>query len=779
MPLISDDFADAIVLSGTLPVTRTGDSNLGATIESGEPTLINYGEINPVDEYDGIGATIWYEWTCSASGVYRIRIDTDFDSVLSVYIGSGVSALTRVAQSEIGWYEPYSEQLYFDAVAGTTYRIQVGGYDGLTGNIDLELDSGTRPPNDAFVSAITLSGEEGTTPAGTNIGASVEAGEPRLIDGGYYGMDKTVWYTVSAAANDLATVLVASDAYLSVAVYEGSTLNNLALLANGYANNTVTVPASPSPRDLFIQIGGLNEGDFEIQALVFAPHFPYDAAEFVLSGGTATITADNTGAIRHTGEGGLLHPLWFKWTPSGDGEATIAATGTGSILTRLFRYDGALALTELNSAYYGLGFAYEAGETYYFQISQNEESLISVSLTVTPTPPDPDEVWSIAEFGPVGEYPNLGVPNFCLWKYAAGAWVLVDAVRGAPLAATDGERPQGWNPHRPVILTATNGSGPWTRHDLFNDGSEKYARGLGRSDTHWCLLTGSYYITTPTMLHYWTDDPDALSSRTITLPNNSPAPTALATDGGRWAIITRDGYIYANNSANPESGTFTQQSSLVSKITGPTLEASSAFRACHLTYAEGKWVATVYSTWKAAFNNTINAFIFFTATSPTGPWTEAAFYPSIYYPGDGRFQLVYNGYGYVLYSAYQTTLMKQLQGATRFGFGINDAIALGADGLAVMRGYDNAFNLVVLGDYDNTPTGQEAYEAPSLAPFYNDLSAVTSDLRPNMIAYDNGEWIAARFGGYAYETGDPSIDDYIVIWSRGDDEAGSWGVSLA
>src|SRR6185295_7778733 len=84
----NDNFANAIVLSGD-DVVRTGDMNVDATLEAGEPTEIDGAET---------GASVWYRWTAPATG--RARIDTatsDYDTLLAVYTGSAVGALTEIA----------------------------------------------------------------------------------------------------------------------------------------------------------------------------------------------------------------------------------------------------------------------------------------------------------------------------------------------------------------------------------------------------------------------------------------------------------------------------------------------------------------------------------------------------------------------------------------------------------------------------------------------------------------------------------------------------------
>jgi subtilisin-like proprotein convertase family protein len=83
-----------------------------------------------------MGSTAWYNWTAPSSS--PVNIDTfgsDFDTVLAIYTGNSVGALTLLACNDdyIGPSRP--SLIRFTPSAGTTYRIQVGGYLGAAGNI--------------------------------------------------------------------------------------------------------------------------------------------------------------------------------------------------------------------------------------------------------------------------------------------------------------------------------------------------------------------------------------------------------------------------------------------------------------------------------------------------------------------------------------------------------------------------------------------------------------------------------------------------------------------
>ncbi|MBI3854778.1 MAG: hypothetical protein HY293_03705 [Planctomycetes bacterium] len=123
----NDAFAARIALSGnSAAVTGT---NVGASSEPGEP----------LDTPNAGSHSVWWSWTAPVTG--DVTIDTNgsaFDTVMGVYTGSSVSALTRVAGDDDGGTGTASLVAFF-AVAGTDYKISVDGYGGATGAISLNL----------------------------------------------------------------------------------------------------------------------------------------------------------------------------------------------------------------------------------------------------------------------------------------------------------------------------------------------------------------------------------------------------------------------------------------------------------------------------------------------------------------------------------------------------------------------------------------------------------------------------------------------------------------
>lgn len=121
----NDSFASAIGVS--LPSGTTADTT-GATMESGEPAPCGT-----------LGATVWY--TLGVGSATTVTVDTfgsDYDTVVAVYTGSAVNALTLQGCNDdtLG----LQSQVSFSANPGVTYRIQVGGFMGDTGNVVLHVN---------------------------------------------------------------------------------------------------------------------------------------------------------------------------------------------------------------------------------------------------------------------------------------------------------------------------------------------------------------------------------------------------------------------------------------------------------------------------------------------------------------------------------------------------------------------------------------------------------------------------------------------------------------
>jgi hypothetical protein len=218
----NDQFANRTTLAGT-NLTATG-SNVGGTKETDEP--LHAGDTG--------GKSVWWSWTAPTNGEVVINTDgSNFDTLLAVYTGSAVSALSVVgSDDDHGAPGQVTSRLKFEAAQGIPYQIAVDGYNDGTGaasgDIILKLafipEPILRPPNDNFSNRVVLAGSAVVT-NGSNVGATQEAGEPHHA--GKLG-DTSVWWSWTAPAAAKVRITTEGSSFDTLlAVYSGSSLSNL------------------------------------------------------------------------------------------------------------------------------------------------------------------------------------------------------------------------------------------------------------------------------------------------------------------------------------------------------------------------------------------------------------------------------------------------------------------------------------------------------------------------------------------------------------------------
>lgn len=110
----NDNFSAANVL---LPSTgsRNG-TNVDATKEAGEPSHTG----------NAGGSSVWCRWVAPATGVASVdTFGSGFDTLLAVYTGPSVDALTLVAQNDDALGYKWTSKVGFSATVATTYYFVV------------------------------------------------------------------------------------------------------------------------------------------------------------------------------------------------------------------------------------------------------------------------------------------------------------------------------------------------------------------------------------------------------------------------------------------------------------------------------------------------------------------------------------------------------------------------------------------------------------------------------------------------------------------------------
>ena len=154
----NNDFANATSINLTGSSIQLTGTNIAATRQSGEPAHAGANAPN--------GHSVWWKWTAPGSGSTTIdTLGSNFDTVLAVYTGSSVSALTAVASNDDAQSGVVrTSSVTFNAVSGTTYDIAVDGWGSVAQGDQFTL-SGAITLNLAFSGTIVAAPGVVTQPA--------------------------------------------------------------------------------------------------------------------------------------------------------------------------------------------------------------------------------------------------------------------------------------------------------------------------------------------------------------------------------------------------------------------------------------------------------------------------------------------------------------------------------------------------------------------------------------------------------------------------------------
>ncbi len=297
----NDPFAGGIVLEGNSGAVL--DSTLLATRETGEPT---HGG-------NGGAASIWYRFTAPGNGVLSVTTrGSDFDTLLGVYSGSAVNALTVVGMNDdapklgVLW-----SKVEGNVVAGTEYSIAVDGWNARKGAVKL---------NWSFVaSTLPIAPSVPTAPLAlvaspTNNAVALTWNAPSS-DGGAAVTDYVVEYAIA----NTTTWLTFAD---------GTSAANAATVT-GLNNDVVH----------YFRVRAVNSaGNSEASSVVSSTPFQsltndaFVAAEAIVGDagtatGTTALATREAGEPTHGGVGGAAS-IWYRWVAPNNGVLTVTTQGS-------------------------------------------------------------------------------------------------------------------------------------------------------------------------------------------------------------------------------------------------------------------------------------------------------------------------------------------------------------------------------------------------------------------------------------------------------------------
>ena len=157
-----DAFSQAVLLDD--PQGLVGGSNETATREAGEP----------LHAAQPGRRSVWYRWTAPQNGVLTVRtLGSAFDTLLAVYTGDQVGALTEIASNDDApSARGFTSELTFSATRGVGYMLALDAMGDKGGKYVLSWDFS---PGDLGVPSITEQPASQTLPAGSGVELRVGA----------------------------------------------------------------------------------------------------------------------------------------------------------------------------------------------------------------------------------------------------------------------------------------------------------------------------------------------------------------------------------------------------------------------------------------------------------------------------------------------------------------------------------------------------------------------------------------------------------------------------
>lgn len=249
----------------------------------------------------------------------------------------------------------------------------------------------TAPLNDLFSSAEGISGNSGRV-AGTNVGASKEAGEPN--HGGNTG-GKSVWFRWVAPNSGTARFSTAGSNFDTLlSIYTGSSVNDLNVVASGddVSSTDKTSRATfnaISGTAYYIAVDGFNDnGRVAEGAIALSWTLPPANDSFanaqVLSSTSGRVTGSFASATAEAGEPEPLrrgHSLWYRFTSEARGYATFDLSGSSNSVLAVYTGDALGTLVEVardvygyyGGAGYNAAFTTKANTIYYIAVDSSTE----------------------------------------------------------------------------------------------------------------------------------------------------------------------------------------------------------------------------------------------------------------------------------------------------------------------------------------------------------------------------------------------------------------------
>ncbi|HXV59011.1 MAG TPA: hypothetical protein VD704_14200 [Gaiellaceae bacterium] len=301
-PPFNDGFGSAQVLAGEAgDVTATSRE---ATKEVGEPPHAG----------NAGGASVWFRWVAQRDGTLTVWLtQTTFNTVLGIYTGTSVDALTEIASND-DYGAGTASRVTIAVDSGVEYRIAVDGVGGANGSFRIRWRQG--PENDNFADARTLADAAGSV-EGSSFGSTTEPGEATDLSAA------SSWFRWTAPASGTYGFVVENAR--GVTVFTGSSVEQL--VAVGPPGTWVSFEATAGTL-YSVRVAGRNWSTVDPFVLRWGAAPPNDAysAAGILTGRNGRTTGSTVFATLESGEPSQgANSVWFSWTAPATGHVRFDA----------------------------------------------------------------------------------------------------------------------------------------------------------------------------------------------------------------------------------------------------------------------------------------------------------------------------------------------------------------------------------------------------------------------------------------------------------------------
>ncbi len=321
------------------------------------PTQTNCGTgTNP----DQIFSDVWFRYTPTCTGTQTVSLcGSSFDTKLAVYATCPTTANSAIACNDdfaCGSGTGLQSQLTFAGTAGTTYIIRVGGYNGASGDVTMNISGpncGPVPPaNDNCADAAWVA-------AGVEVTGSTALATPDGSVGCVTSTGGDVWYKYRPTTTGTVRVDTCSSSFDTVvSVHSGCGGTQLACNDDFNCGTGSSLQSSVSltmtaGTTYWIRVGGYqnNTGNYKLHVTGGGGIVPpinddcQNRAGIGLGASPFSTVGASTDGPTHAacnffGNNQITNDIWYNYPSQCDGHLQISTCGTAAWDTKIAVYSG-------------------------------------------------------------------------------------------------------------------------------------------------------------------------------------------------------------------------------------------------------------------------------------------------------------------------------------------------------------------------------------------------------------------------------------------------------